>query len=390
MASLTARANNFVSNTQARPRSAPCVLVIDDSTVDRLMMSSVLQKEGFQVITASDGLEGIQTAAAERPDIILLDVVMPDLSGFETCDRLKRDNRTSAIPVIFLSSANDLQSRISGLNGGGVDYIIKPFEREEVLARIRIHLRIRRAFEALIEKERDSLRELQEAQQSILVRPEEMPAAKFAVHYRPLHQAGGDFYDVVELGEGISGYFNADIGGHGIGAAFITSALKALLRQNFSALFTPLDVMNLLNGVLCPILSEGVLLSAACVRLNRRTRRMVCVLAGHPPLIHLKANGATELINQEGDLLGAFDNPYFESCEIAVAPGDRLLFYTDGLIEEIHGQTVQRGEGLRNLIERAVELRGLPLGEMVEAIVAAISPPGEVVHDDILMLAVEV
>lgn len=354
------------------------------------MMSSVLQKEGFQVITASDGLEGIQTAAAERPDIILLDVVMPDLSGFETCDRLKRDNRTSAIPVIFLSSANDLQSRISGLNGGGVDYIIKPFEREEVLARIRIHLRIRRAFEALIEKERDSLRELQEAQQSILVRPEEMPAAKFAVHYRPLHQAGGDFYDVVELGEGISGYFNADIGGHGIGAAFITSALKALLRQNFSALFTPLDVMNLLNGVLCPILSEGVLLSAACVRLNRRTRRMVCVLAGHPPLIHLKANGATELINQEGDLLGAFDNPYFESCEIAVAPGDRLLFYTDGLIEEIHGQTVQRGEGLRNLIERAVELRGLPLGEMVEAIVAAISPPGEVVHDDILMLAVEV
>jgi sigma-B regulation protein RsbU (phosphoserine phosphatase) len=371
-------------------RTMPLVLVIDDSTVDRLMMTSVLQKEGFQVSAASDGMEGIIRAAAERPDIILLDVMMPDLSGFETCDRLKRNSRTSNIPVIFLSAMNDLQSRVSGLNGGAVDYIIKPFEREEVLARIRIHLRIREAFDALIEKERDSLRELKEAQQSILVRPEEMPEAKFAVHYRPLNQAGGDFYEVVNLGDSISGYFSADIGGHGIGAAFITAALKALLRQNFSSLFTPLEVMTLLNAVLCPILPEGVLLSAACVRVNRRTRRMVCVLAGHPPIIHLKADGEMNLISLEGDLLGAFDNPYFESIELPVTAGDRLIFYTDGLIEEIHGQSVQRNEGMNNLTENAIKMRTLPLSDMVEKIVTAISVPGEVVHDDILMMAVEV
>jgi serine phosphatase RsbU (regulator of sigma subunit) len=117
---------------------------------------------------------------------------------------------------------------------------------------------------------------------------------------------------------------------------------------------------------------------------------MVCVLAGHPAVIHLKAGGEMDLISQEGDLLGAFDNPYFESCEIPVLPGDRLLFYTDGLIEEIHGMPVQRGDGLRNLAEKAHELRRLPLNEMVDGIVAAISPPGEVVHDDILLLAVEV
>lgn len=390
MASNTRSSDVLGLGKPEQKRTAPLILIIDDSNVDRMMMSSVLQKEGFLISTACDGAEGVSKATSERPDIILLDVSMPDMSGFEACDLMKRDSRTSMIPVIFLSAMNDLQSRMSGLNGGAVDYVIKPFEREEVLARIRIHLRIRRAFEALIEKEREGLRELHEAQQSILVRPEDMPEAKFAVHYRPLHEAGGDFYEVVNLGEGISGYFNADIGGHGLGAAFITSALKALLRQNFSAIFTPLEVMLLLNGVLCPILGEGTLLSAACVRLNRRTRRMVCVLAGHPPIIHLKAGGEMELISQEGDLLGAFDSPYFESCEIQVAPGDRLIFYTDGLIEEIHGRSVQRTEGLDNLIEKVKELRGLPLNKMVEEIVAAISPAGEIVHDDILLLAVEV
>ena len=379
-----------ISETQAINRVTPLVLIVDDSPIDRMMMSAVLQKEGYAILTASDGPEGIEKAAAAHPDIILLDVMMPGMSGFETCDRLKRDGRTSIIPVIFLSAMNDLQSRVSGLTGGGVDYIIKPFEREEVLARIRIHLRIRRAFEALIEKERDGLRELKEAQQAILVRPDEMPSAKFAVHYRPLQDAGGDFYDILPQGEGIHGYFSADIGGHGLGAAFITSALKALLRQNFSPLYTPVELMSLLNGVLCPILGEGVLLSAACARLNRRSRRFTYVLAGHPPIIHLKMDGTLAMLSGEGDLLGAFDMPFFETHEIPVAAGDRLLFYTDGLIEENCGRSVQRPEGLRYLVEETRKARHLPLAEMVDAIVAAISPPGEIVHDDILMMAVEV
>ena len=245
-------------------------------------------------------------------------------------------------------------------------------------------------FEALIEKERDGLRELKQAQQAILVRPEEMPSAKFAVHYRPLHEAGGDFYDILSQGEGIFGYFSADIGGHGLAAAFITPALKALLSQNFNSLYTPVELMTLLNGVLGPILAEGVLLSAACARLNRRSRRLAYVLAGHPPIIQLKADGGLELLAGEGDLLGAFDMPFFESHEIQVTAGDRLLFYTDGVIEEIRGKPVQRGEGQRRLVEASQSLRHLPLAEMVNGIVSAICPPEEVVHDDILLLAVEV
>ena len=366
------------------------VLVIDDSPIDRLMLSSILKKEGYHTIAASDGSEGIQRAREFQPDIILLDVLMPGENGFETCAKIKMDALTSSIPVIFLSSANDKSSRISGLNGGGVDYITKPFETEEVLARLRIHLRIRQAFKALVEQQKYQLSQLTSAQQAILVQPEEIPDAHFAVYYRPLHAAGGDFYDVVPLGDGIDGFFSADICGHDLGAAFVTSALKVLLRQNFNSLYTPSEIMTLLNSVLLPVLNEGVLISACCVRLNRRSERLTVVDAGHPPLLHLDVNGNANLISAKGDLLGAFEAPYFESVEVKVAKGDRLFFFSDGLIENYHANVVSRKEGMSYLVEALVSRHKLPLAEMVEEAVQDICTSNEDPGDDLLLLGVEV
>lgn len=369
----------------------PRVLIIDDSPVDRMMLSAVLQKEGFGVLTAENGAEGLMQAKRERPDIILLDVMMPDENGFETCEKLKRDVHTSAIPVIFLSASDALQSRVAGLTGGGVDYITKPFEREEVLARIRIHLRIRRAFDAMVEQQKLQLQQLKTAQQAILVQPEEIPEAQFGVYYRPLHEAGGDFYDVIRLGEGIIGFFSADIGGHDLGAAFITSALKVLLRQNFNSLYTPVETMTLLNSVLRPVLSEGVVLSACCVRLNRRSGRLIFVSAGHPPMLHIHFGGTViEEVFLEGDLLGAFDSPVFGNCEIPVAKGDRLIFFSDGLIESFQGAVVTRSEGIQYLKEVVRDLVHLPLADFVRETAQLICGNDQPLLDDILLLGVEV
>jgi phosphoserine phosphatase RsbU/P len=367
----------------------PQILVVDDSVIDRTILSRVLQMEGYLVQEARGGKEALEMARQYCPDIILLDVMMPDENGFITCNKLKHDSRTSAIPVIFLSGSDDLKSRIEGLSIGGVDYIIKPFQREEVLARLRIHLRIRQAFDALITQQQNQMRELKQAQRSILVQPEDLPEAHFAVYYRPLFEAGGDFYDVLRLGEGIQGIFTADIGGHGLGAAFITSALKVLLRQNFGPLYTPIETMKLLNGVLLPVLTEGVVLSAGCARLNRRTHRLSFVSAGHPPLIHMKACGEIEVISTESDLLGAFEFPHFEACEISMAEHDRVLFYSDGLIESIHGTSITRQEGLQHLVDTAARLHHLSLEDMVREIALSVYDPEEATFDDILLLGVE-
>jgi phosphoserine phosphatase RsbU/P len=179
---------------------APTILVVDDTLTNRELVRGVLDAEGFHTLTADNGCDAYRIARSQQPDLILLDVLMPGESGFETCAHLKSDPATADIPIIFLSSLDDVKSKVAGLKMGGVDYITKPMHGEEVLARVRVHLRIRQTNRALVEQQRARLNQLRDAQQAILVRPEDLPDAHFAVCYKPLEEAGGDCYDVLPWG----------------------------------------------------------------------------------------------------------------------------------------------------------------------------------------------
>jgi two-component system, sensor histidine kinase and response regulator len=120
------------------------ILIVDDNPINLKFMSSLLIDEGYRVQSAVAGDPAIEAASTHPPDLVLLDVRMPDMDGFEVCNRLKADMRTRDIPVIFLSGAVDVQSRICGLKAGAVDYITKPFDNEEILARVETHLTIQR------------------------------------------------------------------------------------------------------------------------------------------------------------------------------------------------------------------------------------------------------
>ncbi len=119
------------------------VLVVDDNYSNIYAISEFLQESGFQVVSAEDGERGIELAEETRPDIILLDIVLPGIDGFETCKRLKAIPQTKDIPIIFTTSLTSPVDKIKGLNMGAVDYLAKPFQKEEVLARINIHLHLR-------------------------------------------------------------------------------------------------------------------------------------------------------------------------------------------------------------------------------------------------------
>jgi len=210
---------------------APTILVVDDTLTNQELVRGVLDAEGFHTLTADNGCDAYGISRSQQPDLILLDVLMPGESGFETCSRLKSDPATADIPIIFLSSLDDVKTKVTGLKIGGVDYITKPMHGEEVLARVRVHLRIRQTSRALVEQQRARLNQLRDAQQAILVRPEDLPDAHFAVCYSPLEEAGGDCYDVLSLGSGIFSYFVADISGHGVSAAYLTSAVNARVHS---------------------------------------------------------------------------------------------------------------------------------------------------------------
>jgi len=261
----------------------PRILIADDLPLNIVMLEYVLRSEGFRTCSARNGAEALAMSRAEPPDLILLDVMMPGESGFETCARLKSDPLRPIYPVIFVSALDDVKSKVRGLKLGGADYVSKPVNGEEVLARVRVHLRIGENNRALAREHKAQIEALRNAQEAVLVRPEDCPEAPFAVFYKPLAGPSGDFYDVVAVDADVFGYFVADVSGHGVTAAFLTSAVKALLRQYTGPLFSREDTMRGVDAVMRQMLGEEQYLTACYAHLNRRTKRLSVVSAGHPP-----------------------------------------------------------------------------------------------------------
>jgi two-component system, NtrC family, sensor kinase len=204
------------------------VLIIDDTPTNLEVLYPALDQAGYKVLVEMDGQSGIATAQRHQPDLILLDVMMPGIDGFETCQRLKSASDTSDIPIIFMTALADTDDKVRGLNAGAVDYITKPFQQSEVLARIKLHLSLRQAnLEVLAQKaqlelrveERTSelssaLRHLQETQAQ-LIQQEKMSAL------------GG-------LVAGVAHEINNPIG------CIIGNA--SMLRENVNALFEIVDL----------------------------------------------------------------------------------------------------------------------------------------------------
>lgn len=365
------------------------ILLIDDEKVNLFVLQSLLHKEGYTVYTALNGREGIELARQVQPNLILLDVVMPQEDGFEICRQLKHDPQTLAIPVIFITALSDSKNKIKGLAVGGLDYISKPFEKEEVFMRVRNILRLNYSFQRIIDEQAARLRQVRDAQQAILVNPEDAPGARFSVFFKPLLDAGGDFYDVFEVANNVCDYFVADISGHDLGASFTTSALKALVRYNSSQVLTVEESMTIINRVVQTLLSPEQHITSAYARLNRNTMRLTVVNAANPPLLLIPGNGEPVWVEGNSDPLGAFASGLFAAREIPVAKNDRFFMYSDGIIEN-GPEHRSREQGLDDLFQACLATRGALLSEAVPEIVRTLFPQGRNADDDLLLLSVDI
>jgi len=135
------------------------ILVVDDTPDNLRFLKLMLEKQGYLVRAASDGPLALQSVSARLPDLILLDVKMPKMDGYEVCRRLKSDDRSRKVPVVFISALDETIDKVKGFNSGGVDYITKPIEPEEVLARVGTHIALR----DLQKKLEDKIAQLQKA-----------------------------------------------------------------------------------------------------------------------------------------------------------------------------------------------------------------------------------
>ena len=365
------------------------ILIVDDNPTNLKLLETTLSKDGYGVLSAIDGPAAREIALKAKPDLILLDIQMPEEDGFAVIAKLKEIPATAAIPVIFLTGVSDIGTKLHGFELGAVDYITKPFHPQEVLARVRLHLKLSIMTNSLIVNQAQKLKQLTEAQTSMLVTPDMYPQARFGVYYSSLEEAGGDFYEVLPISDDIFGYFVADISGHDIQTSYHTASVKALLKQNSAPVYQADETMKMLNDVLVEILPEGKYLTACYIRLNRKRNQITFINAGHPPVIYLPVEGAAVRIDIKGDILGIFKEVYFGSHTVETNPGDRFYLYSDGLVESSKDKTVWSA-GLDRIQAACEATRSLPIQEAPEQILKALLDEDQAIEDDVVVLGLEV
>ncbi len=370
-------------------RSPYSILVVDDNRVNQKLIEKSLSSEGYQVWGAVNGPDARAMARERRPNLILLDIEMPGESGFDVIKKLKEDDITSAIPVIFLTSINQVETKLKGFELGAVDYITKPFHPREVLARVRIHLKLSIATNSLILEQTAKLRQITQAQVAMMPLPRDNPRARFGVYYKALHEAGGDFYDILNISDHIIGYFVADSSGHDIETSYMTASVKALLAQNCTPVYSPAESMKMINDVLVELLPDDKYLTACYMHLNRATLKLTIVTAGHPPVVCLRKNADPFLIESQGDVLGMFSDAHFGIQNLNVAQGDRFFIYSDGLVESAKNR-ITWATGVDSLLPLYKALGNIAYEKAPQEMIQQLFKKGTAPEDDIVLLCVEV
>ena len=171
-----------MTNAEADIVNTPTILIVDDIPANLGVVVESLENRGFRLVVAQDGMEGLQRAAFVKPDLILLDVMMPGMDGFEVCRRLKTNADTADIPVIFMTALAETEHKITGFKVGGVDYISKPMQIEEVIARVGTHLNLRTMQRQLQAQNTQLQRYQAELEQQVMHRTAELSTSNSLLH----------------------------------------------------------------------------------------------------------------------------------------------------------------------------------------------------------------
>lgn len=330
--------------------------------------------------------------------------MMPGMNGFEVCAKLKESPHTQLIPVVLVTALHEVEDRIKGIEAGADDFISKPFNRVELLTRVKSLLRIRKLYRQLeksyqeIEMKNailtEELRMARHVQQHLL--PTNFPSMKklaFEVAYIPTIEIGGDFYDFIPVNEDEVGIFVSDVSGHGISAAMLTMVISTMMRSITQEVHEPEQVLAHLNRQFSKMTEgelAGAFVTAFSVLINQSTGRISYANAGHPSPLLLRGDQAiVEKLDTDGFPLGLFDSNQYVSCEIDIKPGDKLVLYTDGIYDVVNNARELFGANrFGALVE---ELRHLPGKQMAKEIMNRIHEfcKGAPQPDDICLVVVE-
>jgi phosphoserine phosphatase RsbU/P len=322
------------------------LLVVDDNEMNRDMLSRRLQRQGFRVDVAHDGQQALDCVAAQPFDLILLDIMMPVMNGYDCLKRLKDDAASCHIPVIMITAVEDAESIARCIEMGAEDHLPKPFNPAILRARVDSALAKKRLRDREQVYAKSLERELaigRDIQTSFL--PDKLPVIagwELAARFQPARQVAGDFYDAFELPDGRVGLVVADVCDKGVGAALFMALFRSLLRVLARQNFSDADPDKVVAGTLASINDyiahthsrANMFATVFFGVLTPATGALRYVNAGHdPPVILDPGSPELQRLVPSGPAVGLQAGLEFRAQSAVLAPGAMLLAFTDGVTD---------------------------------------------------------
>jgi sigma-B regulation protein RsbU (phosphoserine phosphatase) len=330
------------------------VLIADDDRIARRMLGLLLGNKGFTLEYAETGADALNRARALKPDLLLLDVNMPDLDGFEICKALRADPAVAEMPIIMITALTDRDARLRGIEAGADDFISKPFDKVELAARVTTVLRLNRYRRVQEAQRLEQQLEMASAIQQLLL-PRQTPKVaglEVAARYRPAAHVGGDLYDFILRNRRLH-FVVADVSGHGVASAIFMSNVRSAFRSLLGSSTDLASIAEATNERMVDDAGEsGMFVTAVIGSYELDTRLMTFVNCGHPEPVIVRDNGRVETVPASAAPIGMLCPLNATPFVTIIEPGDLVCLCTDG-VTEAENQARQQfgGEGLRAAVQ---------------------------------------
>jgi len=364
------------------PPSTATILLVDDEPVSRLSMAARLKRMGLRVLEASNGKDGLEILRRERPDLTILDWIMPEMDGPTVCEQVRLDPDILSSQIILMTSHDQPEQIAEGLARGADDFLSKSASKQEILARVQSGLRAASLLQS-IERTRDQLREKQEQleaelrsaakyMQSLLpVAGEIAPGIQMSWTYRPSLALGGDLFHCTQWSDQSILFYMLDASGHGVAPALRAASLSTFLRpdnlRHYMTTCNPADMLAEANHQY-PLTEDGSYFTIWVGCYDCRTRLLSYSTAGHGGALIQRRIGTVEWLTHAHLPLGFEPDSTYESVTIEIEPGDRVLLMSDGIYEA----PAATGEiwGPQRLTAALETHRTSPLGTVLPSLMA--------------------
>lgn len=349
------------------------ICIVDDNPVNLMLVERILKNAGYPRIVTADSaakLFNYLRMSMEEPhsgtvDLILMDLMMPEIDGIEACRRIQQVEELKDIPIIIVTALGDSNKLAEALDAGAMDYVMKPINKVELLARIRSALRLK--YEKDWHKERDKhIREelelAKQVQRSVLSPPIRDDNVSIAAIYRPSFELAGDMYAWERIGEHRYSVILYDVMGHGISSSLVCMFISSVLQSAMTRITDPERVIHSLNRYMSLLRMKEQYLhyyfTAIYLVIDTREKTIEYVNAGHLPGILLEEGGKVTMLDQGTCAVGFFNQIEVRKTVIRYENPAQIALFTDGLLELFEGD-LDRG------IARVAELLRQGRGEQV-------------------------